>query len=82
MQLVAMGASGTYGTYTTSPYVNIDKCHAFNQRDQMLFWYIGKEDGFATKEDLVEDTLFTAHNILNHVPLDMRPPIDLLVRNS
>jgi hypothetical protein len=71
MQLVAMGASDYI---TTSPYINIDEYRAFNQRDQMLFWYVGKEDGFATKEDLHADKLFTTNDVLNNVPINMCQP--------
>jgi hypothetical protein len=82
IQLVARGLCD----YTTLPYIKTDTCRAFNQRDQMLFWYVDKEDGFATKEDLDTDKLFSANNVLNHVPLNMRPPVDVLVpfkvRNS
>ena len=74
IQLVALGASD----YTTFHSIDIDTCRAYNQRDQVLFWYVDREDGFATKEDLDTDTPFD-QNILTHVPLDMRPPLNTLV---
>ena len=71
MQLVAWGAPDIYLIGNTSdPY-------SYNHRDAMMHWFIDREDGFASKEDMVP--IVNMSSILDHVPRYSKPECDSLV---
>jgi hypothetical protein len=57
VQLIAQGATNHFLTCgTTDP-------HCYNHRDAMMHWFVDRDDGFATQEDMV--TVSNAPSILS-----------------
>ena len=73
MQLVATGADNHMGLNT--PYLTTD-CVSYNHRDQMEYWFVDRENGVATMDDV--EFICGVKGILDHVPITMRPHLDNL----
>jgi hypothetical protein len=71
VQLIAYGAPDAYLIANTSDP------HCYNHRDAMMHWFVHREDGLATKEDMV--WVRTMPSILSHVPGPLKPEEGSLV---